>query len=118
MHIQVNTDDNIEGRQALTEQVEASIRNGLSRFAHQITRVEVHLSDQNAQKGGSADLRCLLEVRPNGQEPVAVAHQGGTLLEASAGAVQKMQRRMQSRLGKQGNAKGGQSLRGMDPEDL
>ena len=52
MHIQVNTDDNIDGDDALIAQVEAEIRDGLSRFADQITRVEVHLSDENAAKGG------------------------------------------------------------------
>jgi len=41
MQIQVNTDDNIEGRDELIAQVEADIRDGLSRFADRITRVEV-----------------------------------------------------------------------------
>jgi hypothetical protein len=115
MHVQVNTDDNIEGRDALTEKVETEIRNGLSRFASQITRVEVHLSDQNAAKGG-VDHRCLLEVRPTGQQPLAVAHQGDTLLAASAGAVQKMQRKLQSSFGRQANAKGGQSIRDLNAD--
>lgn len=48
MQIQVNTDDNIEGHDTLTAQVEAEILDSLSRFAAQITRVEVHLSDENA----------------------------------------------------------------------
>ena len=72
MQIQVNTDDNIEGHDALTAQVEADVRDALSRFAAQITRVEVHLSDENAARGGSDDKRCLLEVRPTGQQPMAV----------------------------------------------
>ena len=114
MQVQVNTDDNIEGRDALTAQVEADVRDGLSRFADQITRVEVHLSDENAAKGGSDDKRCLLEVRPTGQQPVAVTHQSGTLHEASAGAVQKMQRKLQSAFGRRDNAKGGHSIRDLD----
>ncbi len=114
MQIQVNTDDNIEGRDALTAQIEADIRDGLSRFAEQITRVEVHLSDENAGKGGNDDKRCLLEVRPTGQQPVAVTHQGATLQEANAGAVQKMLRKLQSNFGRQNNAKGGHSIRDLD----
>jgi len=113
MQVQVNTDDNIEGRDALTAQVEADIRDGLSRFAGQITRVEVHLSDENAGKGGN-DKRCLLEVRPTGQQPVAVTQQSGTLQEATAGAVQKMQRKLQSTFGRQNKAKGGHSIRDLD----
>ncbi|MFN3823738.1 MAG: HPF/RaiA family ribosome-associated protein [Pseudorhodobacter sp.] len=114
MQIQVNTDDNIEGNDALTAQVEAEVRDGLSRFADQITRVEVHLSDENAGKGGSDDQRCLLEVRPTGQQPMAVTHQAATVEEASAGAVQKMQRKLQSSFGRQNNAKGGHSIRDLD----
>jgi len=114
VQIQVNTDDNIEGRDALTAQVEADIRDGLSRFADQITRVEVHLSDENAGKGGNDDMRCLLEVRPSGQQPVVVTDQGGTLQEATAGAVQKMQHKLQSTFGRQNNAKGGHSIRDLE----
>ena len=114
MHIQVNTDDNIEGLDALTAQVEVEVRDGLSRFANQISRVELHLSDENAAKGGSDDKRCLLEVRPTGQQPVAVTHQSGTVQEATAGAVQKMQRKLQSTFGRQNNAKGGHSIRDLD----
>ena len=114
MHIQVNTDDNIDGDDALIAQVEAEIRDGLSRFADQITRVEVHLSDENAAKGGSDDKRCLLEVRPTGQQPVAVTHQSGSLQEANAGAVQKMQRKLQSQFGRKNTTKGGHSIRDLD----
>ena len=115
MQIQINTDDNIEGRDALTAQVEAEIRDGLSRFAAQITRVEVHLSDENADRGGSDDKRCLLEVRPTGQQPMAVTHQAGNLQEASLGALKKMQRKLQSSFGRQNTTgKGGHSIRDLD----
>jgi ribosome-associated translation inhibitor RaiA len=114
MQIQVNTDDNIEGRDALTVEMEARVRDTLSRFAEQITRVEVHLSDENAQKGGSDDKRCLLEVRPSGQAPIAVTHQAATLQEAYTGAAQKMQRKLQSTFGRQNRAKGGHSIRDLD----
>lgn len=114
MQIQINTDDNIEGSEALIAEVEAEVRDGLARFAEQITRVEVHLSDENAGKGGNDDQRCLLEVRPTGQKPMAVTHQGATLQEASAGAVQKMQSKLQSSFGRQNTSKGGHSIRDLD----
>lgn len=115
MQIQINTDDNIEGVDAMIAQVEADIRDGLSRFADQITRVEVHLSDENAGKGGSDDQRCMIEVRPTGQQPIAVTDQGATIHEASAGALQKMQSKLQSSFGRSNNAKGGHSIRDLDP---
>ena len=115
MQVQVNTDDNIEGDDALLAQVEADIRDGLSRFADQITRVEVHLSDENADKGGSDDQRCMIEVRPTGQPPMAVTHHGPSIHEASAGALQKMQSKLDSSFGRQNNTKGGHSIRDLDP---
>ncbi len=115
MQIQVNTDDNIEGDDTLISEIEAQVRDGLTRFADQITRVEVHLSDENAQKGGSDDKRCLIEVRSSGQAPIAVTHQAGTVQEASTGAAQKMQRRLQSTLGRNTHGKGGHSVRDLDP---
>ncbi len=115
MQIQVNTDDNIEGRDALLEQIEELVADGLARFADQISRVEVHLSDENASKSGSDDKRCLLEVRLNGQSPIAVTDRSGTPQEACAGATEKMLRKLQSTLGRQHNAKGGHSIRDLTP---
>ena len=111
MHIQINTDDTVEGHDGLIAQLEAEIRDGLSRFADQITRVELHLSDENGAKSGSDDKRCVLEVRPAGQKPVAVTNAADSLQEASAGAVQKMQHKLQSLFGRQDRTKGGHSIR-------
>ena len=115
MQIQVNTDDNIEGADALLSQIEAQVADDLSRFADQISRVEIHLSDENAAKSGSDDKRCLLEVRLNGQSPIAVTSRSSTPQEACAGAIQKMLRKLQSTLGRQNHAKGGHSIRDLDP---
>lgn len=115
MQIQVNTDDNIDGDDALITQLEGEIRDSFSRFAGQITRVEMHLSDKNAGKGGSDDQRCMIEVRPSGQQPVAVTHDGPTIPEATAGALQKMQSKLQSSFGRQTSGKGGHSIRDLDP---
>jgi len=111
LQIQINTDDNVEGRYDLTAGIEALLREALSRFASQITRVEVHLSDENAQKGGIDDKRCMIEVRPAGQSPLAVTHTAATLDEACAGAAQKIQRKLASAFGRQNHAKGGHSIR-------
>ena len=52
MQIQVNTDDNVEGREALARRVEAEVSQTLSHFSDQVTRVEVHLSDEDSEKSG------------------------------------------------------------------
>ena len=52
MQIQVSTDHNIEGREALSEHFKGVVATALDRFRGRITRVEVHLSDQNGDKAG------------------------------------------------------------------
>jgi hypothetical protein len=54
MHIQVNTDSNIEGRETLAAQVMGTAESTLSRFNDHITRVEMHLSDENGDKSGQS----------------------------------------------------------------
>lgn len=101
MLIQVNTDSNIEGDNALTQEVETVVRETLDRFSEHITRVEVHLSDENsADKAGANDKRCLLEARLAGRQPVAVSDQAPTVAQAVAGAADKMKRMMVSTLGR------------------
>jgi ribosome-associated translation inhibitor RaiA len=111
MQIQVNTDDNVEGRDELARRVEAEINNTLGRFSEQITRIEVHLSDENAGKSGGADKRCLMEARLAGRQPEAVSHQGATLEEAFSGAAKKLRRSLESTLGRLSDQKGGASIR-------
>jgi len=100
MHIQVNTDNNIEGREELATQVEAVVEEALSRFSRQITRVEVHLSDENSHKSGQNDKRCMMEARLENRRPTAVTHQAATLDQAINGAADKLQRSIESTLGR------------------
>lgn len=116
MHVQVNTDDNIDGKDELNQRVEADVRNTLGRFREQITRVEVHLSDENAGKSGSADKRCLMEARLADRRPEAVSHQAGSLEEAFKGASAKLRRSLESTLGRLSDQKGGASIR--KPNDM
>lgn len=60
----------------------------------------MHLSDENAEKGGSDDKHCLLEVRPTGQKLMAVNHQASAPQEASLSALKKMPRKLESSLGR------------------
>jgi len=111
MHIQFNTDDTIEGRDALAAQAEADIRTSLGRFADQITRIEIHLSDVNGDKTASNDKRCLIEARLAGRQPEAVSHEGATMDAAVNGAVKKLRRSLDGTLGRLGDHKGAPSIR-------
>ncbi|AGA25669.1 HPF/RaiA family ribosome-associated protein [Singulisphaera acidiphila] len=100
MQIQVSTDNHIKGSDEFFQKVSAEVERGLSRFAEQITRVEVHLSDVNGPKGGGDDKRCLLEARLAGRQPIAVTHEAATVDEAIVEACEKMERSIESLLGR------------------
>ncbi|MDQ6672073.1 MAG: HPF/RaiA family ribosome-associated protein [Chloroflexota bacterium] len=102
MQIQVNTDSNIDGSEQVAADVRTVIENALSRSSDQITRVEVHLSDENSdKKGGNNDIRCLIEARLEGQPVCEVTDQAATLEKAVAGASGKLARMIESTLGRQ-----------------
>jgi ribosome-associated translation inhibitor RaiA len=111
MQILVNTDHNIEGHEALARHIEADVRAALARFDDQITRVEVHLSDENAAKSGKDDKRCRMEARCAGRQPVAVSHDGTSLQEAYDGAAKALQRLLETSLGRAHQRKGAASIR-------
>ena len=90
MTIQVNTDKNIKGDEKQTSFFVSQIENELQRFEAHITRIEVHLSDDNASKEGANDKRCLLEARLEGLQPIAVTAHGDTVPQALSAALDKM----------------------------
>ncbi len=101
MLVQVNTDHNIAGDTAMIQEVEATIQGTLARFSDRITRVEVHLSDENSdKKGGGEDKRCLLEARVIGLQPISVSHRAATVIQAVEGAADQMERSLDSTVGR------------------
>lgn len=100
MKIQVNTDANIPGHAARIEGVSRTVEHALARFAEAITRIEVHLSDENAGKSGKHDQRCVLEARLQGRSPVAVTEHAESQGQAINGATEKMVRLLEHTLGR------------------
>ena len=99
MQVQVNTDKNIEGGERLTQYVKTAVDAKLHRFGAQITRVEAHLSDESSHKTHGDDKKCVLEARSAGRNPVAVTHLAATLDQAINGAVDKLERLLDSTVG-------------------
>ena len=112
MQVQVNTDNHIEGRQALSDRAEAVVGAALERFADRVTRVEVHLGDENSRKGGEDDKKCVLEARPGGMQPLVVSHHAATIDQALDGATEKLERLLESTFDKLGQKKGRTSMGG------
>lgn len=100
MKIQLNTDNHVEGRDKLAAYVEDVVTDILGRFRDRITRVEVHLSDENSHKGGGDDKRCVMEARVEGRPPTAVTHHAASVGQAIDGAVEKLKRALENDFGR------------------
>lgn len=61
-----------------------------------VTRLEVHLSDQNGGKSGQRDKRCVMEARLEGRQPIAASDDATTLDQAVRGAADKLARLIDS----------------------
>lgn len=106
MQIQINTDKNVVGDEQFTAQATQVIIARLGRFREQLTRVEAHLSDENGQKSGQDDKKCVLEARPENMQPVSATHSAGTPAAALEGAADKLQRLLESAFGQLNNTRG------------
>jgi ribosomal subunit interface protein len=106
MQILVNSDNHIKGTESLTARVESLVTAALDRFADRITRVEVHLNDVNGPKSGDRDKRCMMEARVGGLAPIAVTDEASSMLQAIDGAAGKLQRALESTLGKREATRG------------
>ena len=100
MQIQVNTDNFIHGDERVIEVAEAAVETDLGRFSDRLTRVEVHLKDQNADKHGPAHIHCTMEARPRGGRPIAVTDDAEDIQKALKGAAVKLRGRLDKELGK------------------
>jgi ribosome-associated translation inhibitor RaiA len=103
MQIQVHSDNHIEGSARLAEWVSESVTSKLERFEEDLTRVVVHLSDENGIKGGADDKRCQIEARPKGLPPISVTHKAELLEFAVEGAIEKLSHALNHQFGKQRN---------------
>lgn len=107
MHIEINTDNHLQTDESVVRHVHQTIDTVLSRFAGQVTRIEVHLHDRNADKKGSDDKHCLLEAKVEGRPPLAASDDAETLAAAITGAAKKLQRVLDTDIGRLADARKG-----------
>lgn len=100
MIIKLNTDKNIKGTEGLERFVSEKITSSLKHFANHVTRIEVHLSDQNADKGGADDIQCKIEARVEGMQPIIAKSKSDKKEKALAEAVDKTKASLASIIGK------------------
>jgi hypothetical protein len=90
MTIQLNADKNLNIHEMFGAKLTDLLSEELSRFSENITRLEVHLSDENGPKKGMNDKRCLLEARIEGRQPIAVTELSDTHENSVSGAIEKL----------------------------
>jgi ribosome-associated translation inhibitor RaiA len=113
MLIQVHTDNHIQGSEKLTNYVQAVMQDSLARFAERVTRVEVHLHDNNSHaKSSDDDKHCGIEVRIAGLDPLNVSHQAGAIDLAIDGATNKLVTLLDRHFDKANHTKGRMSHAG------
>ena len=96
MQIQVSTDNFIQGDERVVEVAEAAVTADMGHMSDRLTRIEVHLKDQNADKHGPAHIRCTMEARPRGMGPMAAHHDAADIPAALKGAARKLRARLTS----------------------
>ncbi len=99
MLIQINYGD-VQHSDALDEHVEQHVNDDLKYQADRVTRVEVHLHDDNAHKSGTNDCRCLMEARIAGHQPIAVNEASDDLYKSITVASHKLGRAVKHHIDK------------------
>ena len=87
MIIQISTDHNITGSEKFNSELTELVTRELSHFSGHLTRVEMHLADENGNKAGPGDKRCTLEARIEGRPLMAVTSHANTYEQAVSGAL-------------------------------
>lgn len=100
MLVQVNAGNGVHVQSDVAERIEDGVKAALERFANEIRRVDVHLSDENRDKGGDDDKRCMMEALISGHGRIAVTNFAGNLPLAIDGATEKLEKAVGHELGR------------------
>ena len=100
MQIQVNTDNFIQGDERLEELVKKEVKDHLGYLEDHLTRVEVHIKDQNGDKRGPENIQCTMEARPKGIQPISAQDDAANIQSAVTGAARKLKTRLAKEFGK------------------
>lgn len=103
MVLQLNTDKNIQGTEALEKHVNDRAEAILKHLTDKITRLEIHLSDQNAEKGGEDDILCKVEIRLQNVQPTLVTAKSESKEKAIDQALEKAKAALDKAIGKMQN---------------
>lgn len=90
MQVLVNSGKHVDTSMAFKTDIRSRVRDKLQRYEEHLTRIEIHLSDENALKSGPQDKRCKVEARMKGRDPMSVSCDACELQQAIDGAMNKL----------------------------
>lgn len=100
MQILVNSNHSTDASSRLEERIQASLKSEMAHFEDRLTRIEVHLSDENGPKHGPQNKRCQMEARIKAHDPVSVTHKADSFDLAIDGAANKLNHALAHAFGK------------------
>ncbi len=100
MQIQINTGHNIEGGKMLSAHISEVVEDTLRHHSEQLTRVEVHLADENGPDSELNVIRCAMEGRLKRHQPLTVTCEAGSVHQAVDEAAEKLDRLVEHTLGR------------------
>jgi hypothetical protein len=100
MIIQFDTAHNVYANEKLKAPLIDLLTDKLNRFNQHITRLKVHLADENGNKEGMNDKRCILEAHIEGMSHTVVRNHANTYEQAVDGAAEKLIGSLNSMLGR------------------
>ncbi|MEO6303736.1 MAG: HPF/RaiA family ribosome-associated protein [Bacteroidia bacterium] len=103
MIIQINTDNNISGKENTVTYFTQLVKDSLDRYSEHLSRIEIHLSDENGNKNSKDDKHCVLEVRIEGKQPIAVTSNANTIEGALNTAIEKVSTLLNTTIGQMKN---------------
>lgn len=103
MTILFNTDKSLTLHEDFRNKLSNHLSEKLNRFTEHITRLEIHLSDENSHKTGPNDKKCLLEARVEGRPPVAVTATAQNYELAVDAAIDKIKSSLDTIFGRMQN---------------
>ena len=100
MQVQFNSDSSVMGTENVATRIEARVREKLARFEDRLTRLEIHVRDENGAKGGGDDKACTIEARPSGGKPIGVTAHANKVDDAANKAATTLAQRLERHFGK------------------
>jgi hypothetical protein len=106
MQFQFNSDNQTPLGADAAQQAQAIVEARLGRISDRLTRVEVHVSDVDGPRNGGDDMRCAIEIRPNGMRPITATDQASSVEGAVSAAADKVLKVFDRQIGKTTSRKG------------